>query len=90
MSKKLTKHGNSLALVIEKPLLEVLKINATTPLDISIENGALIIRPLRVALKPSKAKKNQSELTNSEEEIDEIAERIMNKYSDVFKKLSKT
>jgi hypothetical protein len=31
MVKKLTKHGNSLALVIDKPILELLKIDQETP-----------------------------------------------------------
>jgi antitoxin component of MazEF toxin-antitoxin module len=30
MNKKLTKHGNSLALVIDKPILELLKIKEST------------------------------------------------------------
>ena len=34
MLKHLTKHGNSLALVIEKPVLELLNISAKTALEI--------------------------------------------------------
>jgi antitoxin MazE len=79
MSKKLTKHGNSLALVIDKPILEMLKINEKTMLELSIKDGALIIRPFTNSSKNKK-----------EQEIDEIAERIIDKYQDVFKKLSKT
>lgn len=45
MVKKLTKHGNSLALVIDKPILELLKISADTPLDISTDGRCLIIAP---------------------------------------------
>jgi antitoxin component of MazEF toxin-antitoxin module len=33
MIKSLTKHGNSLALVIEKPILELLGADADTPLS---------------------------------------------------------
>jgi len=77
MTKKLTKHGNSLALVIEKPLLDMLKITEKTELDISIENGALIVRPYK--------KKSMND-----KDIDKIAEKIMKKYDAVFKKLSKT
>lgn len=39
MIKKLVKHGNSLALVIDKPVLELLKINEDTPLEISTTDG---------------------------------------------------
>ena len=47
MVKKLTKHGNSLALVIDKAVLELLKINADTPLEISTDGDVLIITPIR-------------------------------------------
>lgn len=47
MVKKLTKHGNSLALVIDKPILELLKIGAGTPLEISTDGRSLIISPSR-------------------------------------------
>jgi len=33
MVKKLTKHGNSLALVIDRPVLDILKIDAETPTE---------------------------------------------------------
>ncbi len=45
MVKKLTKHGNSLALVIDKPILELLKIGSETPLEISTDGRSLIIAP---------------------------------------------
>ena len=47
MIKTLTKHGNSLALVIEKPILELLHIDQTTGLNISTDGTSLIISPLR-------------------------------------------
>lgn len=45
--KKLVKHGNSLALVIDKPVLDILKISAETPLEISTDGDILIISPER-------------------------------------------
>ena len=33
MNRTLVKHGNSLALVIDKPILEMLQITADTPLE---------------------------------------------------------
>ena len=45
MVKTLTKHGNSYALVIDKPLLELLKISDTTPLSISTDGKGLYITP---------------------------------------------
>ena len=49
MIKKLSRHGNSLALVIDKPILELLKIQAETPLEVSTDGRALIITPSRQA-----------------------------------------
>jgi len=45
--KKLTKHGNSLALVIERPILDLLKIDAATPLEVSTDGNVLIVKPHR-------------------------------------------
>ena len=82
MSKRLTKHGNSLALVIDKPLLSVLKINEKTDLEILIEDDTLIIRPIK--------KKSKKVSTLKDKELDQIAEKIMDRYEAVFKKLSKS
>jgi antitoxin MazE len=49
MVKKMTKHGNSLAVVIDRPVLDLLKIDADTPLDISTDGDMLMIRPVRDA-----------------------------------------
>ncbi|CAN5915383.1 hypothetical protein BH11MYX3_BH11MYX3_44310 [soil metagenome] len=46
MEKKLTVHGNSLALTIDRPLLRMLKIGRTTTLRISTDGRVLIIEPL--------------------------------------------
>jgi antitoxin component of MazEF toxin-antitoxin module len=45
MIKRLTKHGNSLALVIDKPVLDLLKIDADTPLGITTDGRTLVISP---------------------------------------------
>ena len=45
MIKHLTRHGNSLALVIDKALLELLDISADTPLEIRTDGQALIVTP---------------------------------------------
>ena len=47
MLKKLTKHGNSLALVIDKGVLELLKIDENTQLEISTDGSILLISPVR-------------------------------------------
>ena len=77
MAKKLTRHGNSLALVIDKPLLRLLKITEKTNLELSIQDNALVIRP---------ATKKK---TRNRQEIKKIAQELMDQYADVFKKLAK-
>lgn len=47
MVKRLTKHGNSLALVIDRAVLDLLKIDSDTPLDISTDGQVLVIAPVR-------------------------------------------
>jgi len=47
LTKTLIKHGNSLALVIDKPILEMLSIQADTPLEISTNGDALLVSPVR-------------------------------------------
>ena len=43
MIKKLTKTGNSLALVLDKPLLERTRIDADTPLEVSTDGDVIVI-----------------------------------------------
>jgi antitoxin component of MazEF toxin-antitoxin module len=74
MIKKLTKHGNSLALVIDKPVLELLKIEHDTPLDITTDGKRLFIEPAQ----PSARRKKFEDAMASVEQ----------KYGSVFKRLA--
>jgi antitoxin MazE len=47
VTKTLIKHGNSLALVIDKPILEMLQISADTPLELSTDGDSILISPVR-------------------------------------------
>jgi antitoxin MazE len=47
MIKKLSKHGNSLALVIDRSILDLLGINEKTSLEVSTDGEALIVSPVR-------------------------------------------
>jgi len=78
MVKKLTKHGNNFALILDKPLLELLKINEGTDLELQIEDGNLVIKPI----KRSKSLKKSA--------TDKIADRVIKKYEPVLRKLAKT
>lgn len=47
MIKKLTTHGNSLALIIEKAILDLLNIKQQTPLEITTDGTNIIISPVK-------------------------------------------
>ena len=77
MLKKLTKHGNSLALVIDRPILDLLKIDTDTPLDISTDGTRLIVAPAASA--PLARKKK----------FDAAQEWAHKRYGKAFEKLAK-
>ena len=47
MIKTLTKHGNSYALVIDKPILELLHTTSDTPFEIISDGRSLVLTPVR-------------------------------------------
>lgn len=73
MIKKLTAIGNSLGLIIEKPILELLGIDKDTPLEVKTDGEALIIRPQR---KSRSARLRQA------------ADRMMEAHDETLKKLA--
>jgi antitoxin component of MazEF toxin-antitoxin module len=74
MQKKLSTVGNSLGLIIEKPILELLKIDKDTVLEVSTDGDALIIRPVRESRK---------------DRVRAAAERVSDTHSEAFEKLAK-
>lgn len=74
MIKKLTRHGNSMALVIDKGVLDLLEIDDKTPLDISTDGKVLIITPVR----DEKRRK----------QLEEALEKANRKYGSALKKLA--
>ena len=74
MRKKLTRTGNSLALVLDKPLLEDLRIDESTPLEISTDGQVIVISPVR-------PKRRQ-------ERLRKVMERAHSRYGGVFKRLA--
>jgi antitoxin component of MazEF toxin-antitoxin module len=74
MQKKRSIIGNSLGLVIEKPVLELLRIDRDTMLDVSTDGDALIIRPLRDA---------------RAERVRAAALRVAEQHASAFEKLAK-
>ncbi|MCC6140189.1 MAG: AbrB/MazE/SpoVT family DNA-binding domain-containing protein [Nitrospira sp.] len=56
MIKTLKKHGNSMALVIEKPMMEAMGITEETPLQITVSGNALVVTPANVGVGPERMK----------------------------------
>ena len=57
MAKRLTRTGNSLALVFDKPLLDALRIDANTPLEVSTDGEVIIVSPVRDRRRTARLKK---------------------------------
>jgi antitoxin MazE len=74
MVKKLTRTGNSFALVLDKPLLEQVKIDADTPLEVSTDGDVIVISPVR-------DKKRVAKMKRLVEEMDAM-------YAGVFRRLA--
>ncbi|MBK7949276.1 MAG: AbrB/MazE/SpoVT family DNA-binding domain-containing protein [Deltaproteobacteria bacterium] len=47
MVKRLVRSGNSLALIIDRPLLDAMSIDAETDLEVSTDGDVLVITPVR-------------------------------------------
>ena len=73
MIKRLIQHGNSAALILDKPILDLLHLNIDTPFEITTDGKNLILSP-------------QVE-ENREADILKSLEKINMKYSRVLKKL---
>ena len=74
MIKTLTKHGNSLALILDKPILELLNIDADTPISISTDGKTLTLSPVFDVKR--------------DEKLAQIRTKINNKYETTFRKLA--
>ena len=74
MIKTLSAVGNSLGLIIERPILELLRIDKDTELEVRTDGDALIIRPLR---------------KEKLERVREATHRLMDKHDKSLDKLAK-
>lgn len=75
MIKKLVRHGNSLALVIDKAILELLRIDHDTPLELITDGDVIVIKPER-----------DEEVSD---EIRAVHEEMAARYGKVFERLAK-
>jgi antitoxin component of MazEF toxin-antitoxin module len=77
MIKKLSAVGNSLGIVIEKPILELLKIDRDTELEVTTDGNRLVLEPVRKASKDRKKR------------ISAVHHKILGQHDATFRKLAK-
>ncbi|MDR1586215.1 MAG: AbrB/MazE/SpoVT family DNA-binding domain-containing protein [Treponema sp.] len=73
MIKKLIQHGNSAALIIDKPIMELLHITNETSFELSTDGKNIILSPQNTIVQ--------------ENNILESLEKINKKYGNVLKRL---
>lgn len=73
MKKKLSSIGNSLGIVIEKPILELLRIDRDTELEMTTDGERLILEPIRGDTGRFRA----------------VARRVLKTHHETFRKLAK-
>lgn len=74
MRKNLVKHGNSWALVIDRPILDLLKIDPEAPLEITTDGRSMIIAP--------------ASASQRKDRVRAARKKINAKHSKAFKKLA--
>ena len=74
MVKTLTKTGNSLAIVLDKPLLARLGISAKTPIEVSTDGQVIVLSPVRGRARKAKLKR--------------VTEDAHERYAGVFRRLA--
>ena len=75
MTKKLIRHGNSAALILDKALLDLLKVKMDTPLEVTTDGRNIIVSPLAHA--------------NAEGTLLQALEKINQRHGSVLAKLGK-
>jgi antitoxin MazE len=76
MVKRLVRHGNSLALIIDRPVLDLLKITEDTPLEIETQDG----KTLQITPVPDSANSKDVQASMS---------RVNKKFNKTLKNLAK-
>ncbi len=72
MTKKLVRHGNSAALILDKPILDLLNVTMDTPLEITTDGRNIVISPVS---------------TIAESEFTASLDRINRRFSQTLQKL---
>ena len=82
MNKRLSVIGNSLGVIIDKPILELLNIDRDTVLEVKTDGEALIIKPTQS--EPSaEPKKSRIQM------IRKVSKKVSENHESAFEKLAK-
>jgi len=73
MVKRLAKHGNSLALVIDRGVLDLLEIDGNTPLSVTTDGKCLIVTPVR---DPAREKRFRAALAEGNRKYGKMLKRL--------------
>ena len=72
--RSLQRHGNSQALVLDKPILEMLGAGGDTPLQLSISGGSLIVTPVHTGI--------------GRQQVDRAFDDLQPRYGDMLRRLA--
>ena len=75
MVKKLQTVGNSQAIILDKPILEMLNVQAGAEFQLTVSSGALIMTPVNVGL--------------GSQTVDEIFDKLQPRYGEMLQRLAK-
>jgi len=79
MIKKLSKHGNSLAIILDKAILTLLNIDEKTKIKIRTDGNNIILEPIKTEGKRG---------TFEDKKLKKIYEKLVEKYKDDLEKLA--
>ena len=79
MNKRLSVIGNSLGVIIDKPILELLNIDRDTVLEVKTDGEALIIRPAPA----------ETAQTSRAQRIRAASRKVASTHTEAFEKLAK-
>ncbi len=74
MVRKLVRHGDGYAVVIDKPIMELLKIDADTPIEMSTDGERIVITP----------QNGQAEKNDFRKDLEDFGD----KYANMLKRLA--
>lgn len=80
MYKKLSQHGNSYALIIDKPILDLLSIDKDTIMKIRTDGKNIIVEPVEIT----------KDALSANPRLKALFEEFTKKYEDDLRKLSKS